>query len=690
MRKIYLTLFSFLSFGWAAWAQDNSILDSAAIYNMTLEQLMNIKSSGVSSELESLINSLIGVASKKPMSSRKSPSIVTLITQEEIEKSGARDLIDVLSLVPGINFASDVAGVVGIGMRGNWANEGKVLVLLDGQEMNEIMYSTLQFGNHFDVSQIKRIEVIRGPGSAIYGGYAEYGVISIITKSGEDLNGISANVSYGQMTKSYGERDVTVSAGKKIGDFMFSLAGFIGQGQRSDLTYNDFVGNHYPMNGNSALNPGTINLGMSYKDWSLRAIYDDYQTTTRDNYGTALSQAYPDDFKSGYFELKYKGKINDKLTITPKFNYLAQLPWNFAAAPAPQDAAYTTYNELAQRTKGNITLSYDATSKINIIAGVEAFTDKATILGLDTTHFDNGSRTISYFNSAAFFQALVKSKIAYLTVGARFDNNSSYGSSFVPRLGITKKIEKWNFKLLYSEAFRAPGIDDINYSLPPGTIKPETTQTIELETGYQPGANSYITVNLFDITTFNPIIYSVDTVVINKVAYSGDAYTNQKQSGSIGIETDYRIRSTWGYLDFNYAYYTTAGKDDVPVYQVPANTNMTLAFPANKFNLSANFNLGKSFSIAPTASLLGRRYGYDPSEPASENYLKEYPPLLLANIFITWNNCITKGLKIGLGCYNMLNSEDLYIQPYNGGHPPLPGPTREFVARITYNLNAKK
>lgn len=78
--------------------------------------------------------------------------------------------MQVLQLIPGFDFGVDVEGIVGIGVRGNWAHEGKVLMLWDGLEMNEDLYSTLQFGGHYPVGQIKRIEIIRGPGSAIYGG----------------------------------------------------------------------------------------------------------------------------------------------------------------------------------------------------------------------------------------------------------------------------------------------------------------------------------------------------------------------------------------------------------------------------------------------------------------------------------------------------------------------------------------
>src|ERR1700757_1943534 len=242
---------------------DSTKKDSLNYYDMTIEQLLSLKAHGVPSELEKLINSLISVASKKPLNVRESPSIVTLVTAEEIKNSGARDLIDVLRLVPGVDFGVDVQGVVGIGMRGNWAHEGKVLILLDGQEMNEILYATTQFGNHFPIDQIKKIEIIRGPGSAIYGGYAEYGVINIITKQGGDINGISASGIYGVTEKDFMRRNINVSAGKKIKDFEWSLSGMYGQGQRSDRDYTDIYGNTYNMAGNSYLNPAYANLGMS-------------------------------------------------------------------------------------------------------------------------------------------------------------------------------------------------------------------------------------------------------------------------------------------------------------------------------------------------------------------------------------------------------------------------------------------
>lgn len=68
-----------------------------------------------------------------------------------------------------IHFATDVQGVVGLGVRGLWPAEGKHLLIIDDIEMNEMQFASTQYGNEFPADQIKRIEIIRGPGSAIYG-----------------------------------------------------------------------------------------------------------------------------------------------------------------------------------------------------------------------------------------------------------------------------------------------------------------------------------------------------------------------------------------------------------------------------------------------------------------------------------------------------------------------------------------
>ena len=113
------------------------------------------------------MNINVSVASILPSTGRESPGIITVITADEINRTGVQDLMQVLQQVPGFDFGVDVEGVIGIGVRGNWAHEGKALLLWDGMELNEDLYATLQFVQHYPIDRIKQIEVIRGPGSAV-------------------------------------------------------------------------------------------------------------------------------------------------------------------------------------------------------------------------------------------------------------------------------------------------------------------------------------------------------------------------------------------------------------------------------------------------------------------------------------------------------------------------------------------
>ena len=82
---------------------------------------------------------------------KDSPAVVTVISGDDIRATGARDLIDILYLVPGYFIGVDTQGVVGPGFRGMWGHEGKILLMIDGKEMNELLFSSMQLGNEFPV-----------------------------------------------------------------------------------------------------------------------------------------------------------------------------------------------------------------------------------------------------------------------------------------------------------------------------------------------------------------------------------------------------------------------------------------------------------------------------------------------------------------------------------------------------------
>jgi len=639
------------------------------LLNLSLEQLVILsKKLGVS--VDELLNMKITVSSKKALTTRESPGIVTVVTDEEIRKSGARDLIDVLNAVPGFFFGYDVDGIIGIGSRGNWGHEGKILLLIDGQIMNDFMYSVLQFANHYNINQIKRIEIIRGPGSVIYGGDAELGVINIITKNGSDLNGIEASGQYGLFAHTTGNKNISLSFGKKYNDLDVSVSLFKGTGRMSDETYTSMTNYSYGASSKFQVeNTENLNIGLAYNGLKARFIFDDYQTFTTDNSDSIETPA--SSFNRAIMgELKYDIKINDRLTITPQFNINYQKPFQSLDTP------YWSYNKQVIRSTGSIGMNYDVTKQMNLIAGFELYKDDAKNFRTDsTTFFQNGKNEITYNNFSVYLQGLYKTKYLNFFAGGRMDKHSEYGNAFSPRVGITGLIDKFHFKLLYSRAFRAPSIENMLLNT---KIVPEKTDVFELELGYQLNNNMFITANLYDITIHDPIVYNSymkDSLYI-------ETYTNFTKTGSQGIEIEYRFKYTWGYATLNYSYYTTNGKNEVAYYQVTGNNNAYLAAPQNKITLNSCFDVFKDFSVSPSFNFFGKRSSYTTKDSISS----VINPTILINLYFNYSNLFTKGLNLGFGIYNIFDKPYQYIQPYNGGHSPYPAQSREFVVKLTYEL----
>lgn len=661
--------------------------DTIDLSDMSIEELSKLKSRYKATEIEKMVTQAIVAASRKPISLKKSPSIVSVITADDIEKSGARDIIDVFRLVPGIDFHVDVQGAVGMSFRGLWAYEGKILVLLDGQEMNETAYSTVVFGNNYNISQIKKIEVIRGPGSAIYGGYAEYAVINIITKSAEEINGLQTKLLIGQAVNTYARQNFSLSVGKKINDLSFSLSTFFGRGQRSNSIYQDIDGHSFSMVGNSDLNPTNFNLGLGYKALSVRLIYDMLATTTRDGYIKLMSKAYSNNFTTSLTEIKYSPKISPTLTIQAKFNYKRSIPWEFKEKALVSDD-YPSYQIIADRYRGNVAAIWDAKYWLNVTVGTEIYLDKAQkpILDKEIQLFRNDDISqVSYLNYAAFMQSLIKSRFANLTIGARYDLNSASGAAFSPRLGITKKTGPFYFKLLYAHSYRAPGIENIQTSINK-QIFPEKSITTELESSYQINRNMFLSISLYDIVTRHSIRYAFDTTF----AHSPDGYINSMQkTGSQGIDIEYKYKSSMGFINLAYSYYTVGNKGVDAANAVSINRRASLGIPNHKLTLLTNVNVGRFFYISPSVNFLGKRYGYNSIDTWGNLILHTYQPQLQVNVYVGANNLLP-GFTFGMGVYNMTNQEVLYLQPYNGAHGEYPGMGTEIIFNLTYKIQFKE
>jgi len=138
--------------------------------------------------LEDLLNVRVTSVSKKEQKLAKTGAAIFVITQEDIRRSGATSIPDLLRMVPGVDVARVDHSNWAVSIRGfNNVYANKVLVLIDGRSVYHPAFSgVLWFAQEEPLEDIERIEVIRGPGGTVWGANAMNGVINIITKSAED------------------------------------------------------------------------------------------------------------------------------------------------------------------------------------------------------------------------------------------------------------------------------------------------------------------------------------------------------------------------------------------------------------------------------------------------------------------------------------------------------------------------
>ena len=166
-------------------------------------------------KIEDLMNIDVTSASKKEQKLSKVPAAIFVITQEDIHRSGATNIPDLLRMVPGLDVAQINPSIWAISARGfNGEYSNKLLVLIDGRTVYTPIFSGV-FWDAQDVplDSIGRIEVIRGPGATVWGTNAVNGVINIITKSAEETQSAIATAAGGTLEHGAG----MVRYGGKIG-----------------------------------------------------------------------------------------------------------------------------------------------------------------------------------------------------------------------------------------------------------------------------------------------------------------------------------------------------------------------------------------------------------------------------------------------------------------------------------------
>ncbi|NJM94301.1 MAG: TonB-dependent receptor plug domain-containing protein [Cytophagales bacterium] len=540
----------------------------ATVQAQDLDSLLQLKAYTEESALQKEINKGTTLASAKALSQRESPGILSVISREEIQAMGARDLVDILRTIPGYDVAQDVNHIQGVAIRGNWSNEGKLLLLVDGQTYNDLNYQSVPIGNKFPVDLIERIEVIRGPGSTIYGGTAEYGVIHIITKNASMKNGVLVNLNQGAYASGLSRSTVGLALARSGHGWRSDLGLHYAQAPLSDGKYTSFYGDTTTSLLRTSLTEAfNLNYGLQLGRLNMRMIYDDYQSREPQN---------QIGFGNFYGELRYDLPLTDRLIFTPRINYSRQLPWTVYNLAANDYEIKTR----AERLQGSLDIGFDLSKKIHFNTGFVAYVDQANdLLAASLFH---------YYNLGLYAQGLLRYRLANVTLGARLEHNQYAGPSFVPRLGLTKKVENLHFKLLLSRSFRAPGLQNILLAdTAQSSIRPERSTVLEGEIGYQFSPEMIVSLNAYRIETRDILIY-------NYVEFSDESfyefYNNSRWAGTQGLELQAAYKAgTKLSMTASYSYYQRLAYQTVSNYEVPEKPLLNLALPAHKVNASLTY-----------------------------------------------------------------------------------------------------
>ncbi len=489
--------------------------------------------------LEDLLNIEVTTASKRAQRISDAPATVISYSSEQIEQFGWRDLKDLFRALVGVDVSYDVQGEVKtlVSMRGVEGNQ-KILVLQDGQRQNPITGERFIFGHNLPLHIYKRVEILYGPSSALYGADAYAGVINLITKDGADVDGVAG--SFGYVSTNAVVSHLTF--GKKMGDNIDVLLSgrlYNGQDFRLHEHYTDAI-DYGPVNNYSG-ELGALDKVYPIKNWNILgkiryhkfSLGFDWQHQLESNapsciptnYAYVRNNVWGQDIRHMYFNYHtyQSDKINLDATVTfgdysinPASNFFIAIDSN---NDGTLDLGVPGYKYgYSGYVQGNIKLDWTLSSVLNMIAGISfdrviSFPKTQNLenpyrldAGLqdDLTFFVDGNGYTfgllgltdaifgerNYSNLGSFVQAEYKpiEKLA-VTLGGRFDYNSIYKETFNPRLGIVyKATSRLTLKALAGTAYIAPSnyyrwenwANPYAMHIPNLSIKPERLQSAEV------------------------------------------------------------------------------------------------------------------------------------------------------------------------------------------------------------------
>jgi outer membrane receptor for ferrienterochelin and colicin len=438
----------------------------------TVEQTIDIKPND-ETKLELVLTQAeeVTAASRAAETVEDAPSSVSIVRSEELRRMGYPTIVEALRGVRGVFVSDDRSyaslGFRGFGRLGDYGN--RVLVLLDGHPTNDnwLGSSYVGYDARTDLDDIERIEVVRGPGSVLYGTNAFSGVINLVTRGAAGNTSGEAGVGTSDYGVGRGRARYNLKLGPH-GSLWTSIAGAKAAGR--DFYFPEFAGTPGTAGharGLDGFEAGTLNGRVTYKSltamWFLHARDKSVPTA---EYDTAFgdSRFHQTDTR-GLVEVRFEPELSRFVQLMSRahVNYYAfrgQYPRPVGSGGLERDRFDGSWAGLEERVVlmpgGNVRLTLGGELQSHYLVHQTVEDERGTSLD-DKPTYDVRA---AYLLADAPLSSAVR-----LSAGSRFDSYSTFGSSNNPRLSlIARPYAGGNLKILAGKAFRAPSTYELFYN----------------------------------------------------------------------------------------------------------------------------------------------------------------------------------------------------------------------------------
>lgn len=534
MKNIQQTLF-ILGLVVGANAQASEIVQPNQFLDLSLEELMNVE---------------IMISTTTKVKVRKAPSLVTVITQSDLKLTGATNISEALEAVPGLHVTNNYFANRPLPQfRGSAATQ--TLLMINGNSMSDLVWQAGIFWKGLPVSMIERVEIIRGPGSAIFGSDASAGVINIITKTAGDIE----HTEVGFRTGSFSTNSVWGQHATEINGYKMSVTADLmtTDGHDPFIEEDRQLGadpsiSHAPGEGEYGWDNLDLRFSIAKDNWKILSSYMHHDNLEVGLTGAGVldpvTQAQDSRFKVDWLYKNEGFREHWELDAEAKYQHLAY-DSNNGFQERPEGFASNTYpdgqiNHMAsgeRRVKLELSGLYSGKEDHSIkIGGGYKWQDLYRVeqevnfgIDADGNSIPAGSGLVSLSDSDYAFAPERSREIIYayvqdiwslsedwqLTTGLRYDHYSDFGKTINPRLALVWETnDKLTTKLLYGQAFRAPSYQQLyaitSFSLPDSNLKPEQSETVDLVFSFRPNKDLHVTTNFFYFDQTD-IIARVDT-----------------------------------------------------------------------------------------------------------------------------------------------------------------------------------